>query len=149
MGQLPVGALGVGLPAGPVRLPLVPATADEVAQLRADLAALGVAPLLMANGSGVSGGLLEGRVTVAGRDTRTHLPRHLADVVGVVGQDPATTFTTETVEDELAYTMEQLGIEPSVMRKRVEETLDVLGLARLRHRRLHNISSISTGSSGR
>ena len=36
-----------------------------------------------------TGGTLTGRVTVDGRDTRTHPPRELADVVGVVGQDPA------------------------------------------------------------
>ena len=35
-----------------------------------------------------TGGTLRGRVTVAGRDTRTHKPRELADVVGTVGQDP-------------------------------------------------------------
>ena len=35
-----------------------------------------------------TGGTLRGRVTVDGRDTRTHKPRELADVVGTVGQDP-------------------------------------------------------------
>ncbi|WP_371286096.1 ATP-binding cassette domain-containing protein [Streptomyces sp. PAN_FS17] len=38
-----------------------------------------------------TGGTLRGRVTVAGRDTRTHKPRELADVVGTVGQDPCPT----------------------------------------------------------
>lgn len=38
-----------------------------------------------------TGGTLTGRVTVAGRDTRTHKPRELADVVGTVGQDPRPT----------------------------------------------------------
>ena len=52
-----------------------------------------------------TGGTLTGRVVVAGRDTRDHLPRDLADVVGVVGQDPAAGFVTGTVEDELAYAM--------------------------------------------
>ena len=32
-----------------------------------------------------SGGTLHGRVVVDGRDTRTHRPRDLADVVGYVG----------------------------------------------------------------
>jgi energy-coupling factor transport system ATP-binding protein len=79
-------------------------------------------------------------VTVAGRDTATHPPRELADVVGVAGQDPLAGFVTDTVEEELAYGMEQLAIAPDVMRKRVEETLDVLGLAALRQRPLHEIS---------
>ncbi|MFI9466683.1 ABC transporter ATP-binding protein [Streptomyces sp. NPDC052492] len=87
-----------------------------------------------------TGGTLHGRVTVAGRDTRTHKPRELADVVGTVGQDPLSHFVTDTVEDELAYGMESLGLPPEVMRRRVEETLDLLGLAELRDRPISTLS---------
>ncbi|MEU7579042.1 ATP-binding cassette domain-containing protein [Streptomyces sp. NPDC041068] len=87
-----------------------------------------------------TGGTLRGRVTVAGRDTRTHKPRELADVVGTVGQDPLSHFVTDTVEDELAYGMESLGLAPDVMRRRVEETLDLLGLADLRDRPIATLS---------
>ncbi|MFH8785326.1 ABC transporter ATP-binding protein [Streptomyces roseoverticillatus] len=87
-----------------------------------------------------TGGTLHGRVTVAGRDTRTHKPRELADVVGTVGQDPLAHFVTDTVEDELAYGMESLGIAPHTMRRRVEETLDLLGLATLRDRPIATLS---------
>lgn len=87
-----------------------------------------------------TGGTLAGRVTVAGRDTRSHPPRELADVVGVVGQDPRAGFVTDTVEDELAYGMEQLALPADTMRKRVEETLDVLGIASLRDRALATLS---------
>ncbi|HEV7208724.1 MAG TPA: ATP-binding cassette domain-containing protein [Mycobacteriales bacterium] len=87
-----------------------------------------------------TGGRLAGRVTVDGRDTRTHPPRELADVVGIVGQDPRAGFVTDTVEDELAYGMESLGLPADVMRRRVEETLDLLGLAQLRHRPLGTLS---------
>ncbi|MFE3496170.1 ABC transporter ATP-binding protein [Streptomyces sp. NPDC059175] len=87
-----------------------------------------------------TGGTLRGRVTVAGRDTRTHKPRELADLVGTVGQDPLAHFVTDTVEDELAYGMESLGLAPDVMRRRVEETLDLLGLAGLRDRPIATLS---------
>ncbi|WP_330318040.1 ABC transporter ATP-binding protein [Streptomyces platensis] len=87
-----------------------------------------------------TGGTLHGRVTVDGRDTRTHKPRELADVVGTVGQDPLAHFVTDTVEDELAYGMESLGLPPEVMRRRVEETLDLLGLAELRDRAITTLS---------
>ncbi|CAL9439788.1 ABC transporter ATP-binding protein [Streptomyces sp. enrichment culture] len=87
-----------------------------------------------------TGGTLSGRVTVAGRDTRTHKPRELADVVGTVGQDPLSHFVTDTVEDELAYGMESLGLAPDVMRRRVEETLDLLGLSDLRSRPIATLS---------
>ncbi|MEO7235455.1 MAG: ATP-binding cassette domain-containing protein, partial [Lapillicoccus sp.] len=87
-----------------------------------------------------SGGAMTGSVTVAGRDTRTHRPRDLADVVGFVVQDPLASFVTDTVEDELAYGMETLGVEPQAMRRRVEETLDLLGLADVRDRTLTELS---------
>ncbi len=87
-----------------------------------------------------TGGTLSGRVTVAGRDTRLHPPRELADVVGVVPQDPLSGFVTDLVEDELAYGMESIGLAPDVMRRRVEETLDLLGLADLRSRPLRSLS---------
>jgi energy-coupling factor transport system ATP-binding protein len=88
-----------------------------------------------------TGGSLAGRVTVAGRDTRDFPPRELADVVGYVGQDPLAGFVTDTVEDELAYGMESLGVAPDVMRRRVEETLDLLGLSALRDRPLLSLSA--------
>ena len=87
-----------------------------------------------------TGGTLSGRVVVDGRDTARCKPRELADVVGVVGQDPLAGFVTDTVEEELAYTMEQLAIPPAAMRTRLEETLDLLGVADLRHRALHALS---------
>lgn len=87
-----------------------------------------------------SGGTLGGTVAVDGRSTRDHRPRDLADVVGYVGQNPLSTFVTERVEDELAYTMENLGIEPSAMRRRVEDTVDLLGLHDFRQRPLRSLS---------
>jgi energy-coupling factor transport system ATP-binding protein len=87
-----------------------------------------------------TGGTLSGRVVAGGRDTAQYKPRELADVVGVVGQDPLAGFVTDTVEEELAYTMEQLAIAPAAMRARLEETLDLLAIADLRHRALRTLS---------
>jgi energy-coupling factor transport system ATP-binding protein len=87
-----------------------------------------------------TGGTLSGRVVIDGRDTAGHRPRELADVVGRVGQDPLAGFVTDTVEEELAYTMEQLAVDPAAMRARLEETLDLLGIADLRQRSLRTLS---------
>ncbi|MGW8851211.1 ABC transporter ATP-binding protein [Streptomyces xiamenensis] len=87
-----------------------------------------------------TGGELRGRVTVAGQSTQSRPPQEFAHLVGVVGQDPLAGFVTDTVEEELAYGMEQLAIGPDTMRKRVEETLDLLGIAELRHRPLRTLS---------
>ena len=86
------------------------------------------------------GGIMAGRVTVGGRDTRTSSPRALADLVGFVDQDPESQAVVDRVEDELVFAMENLGVAPILMRKRLEEVLDALGLAALRARRLDTLS---------
>jgi energy-coupling factor transport system ATP-binding protein len=87
-----------------------------------------------------SGGLLEGDVLVDGASIIGTPPRELAHLVGYVPQDPAAGFVSDVVEDELAYGMEQLGLDPQTMRRRVEETLDLLGIADLRRRSLRTLS---------
>lgn len=87
-----------------------------------------------------SPGRMTGEVTVDGRSTRVVRPRDLADVVGYVAQNPAHGFVTSRVESELAFSMEQRGVSPAAMRRRVEETLDLVGLAELRDRPLRSLS---------
>lgn len=87
-----------------------------------------------------TGGLLAGGVLLDGVSLIGVPPRERAQTVGYVGQDPLASFVTDTVEEELAYGMEQLGLDPATMRRRVEETLDLLGIADLRTRDLRTLS---------
>lgn len=87
-----------------------------------------------------SGGELSGDVLLAGTSIVGRAPRELADQIGYVGQDPLAGFVSDTVEEELAYGMEQLGLDGQTMRRRVEETLDLLGLAAMRSRPLRTLS---------
>lgn len=87
-----------------------------------------------------TGGTFAGRVSVEGRDTLAHPPRRLADVVAFVPQDPGASFVLDRVEDELAYGMENLGVDPAHMRRRVEETLDLLDVTGLRDRSVRTLS---------
>ncbi len=87
-----------------------------------------------------SGGVLSGDVIVDGTSVVDVPPRELAHLVGHVTQDPQAGFVTDTVEEELAYGMEQLGVDPATMRRRVEETLDLLGIEDLRSRPLRMLS---------
>jgi len=86
------------------------------------------------------GGTYSGRVLVAGRSTVDNQPRDLAGTVGMVFQDPESQVVAETVEDELTFGMETAGLQQATMRKRVEEVLDVMGIAQLRNRRLDTLS---------
>ncbi len=87
-----------------------------------------------------SGGRLTGDVLLDGTSIVRTPPRERAHLIGYVGQDPAAGFVTDTVEEELAYGMEQLGLPGDTMRRRVEETLDLLGIADLRNRDLRRLS---------
>ncbi|MGH2704125.1 MAG: ABC transporter ATP-binding protein [Actinomycetota bacterium] len=86
------------------------------------------------------GGRFSGRVVVDGLDTLALRPRDLAGRVGFVGQSPEHHAVATRVEEDIAFTLENLGTEPAAMRKRVEETLDALGIAGLRARRLDSLS---------
>ncbi len=87
-----------------------------------------------------SGGEFSGRVLVGGRDTLRFPPRQLADKVAFVPQDPGASFVVDKVEDELAYAMENLGTEPALMRRRVEEALDLMAIEPLRGRSVRTLS---------
>ena len=87
-----------------------------------------------------TGGDLAGDLLLDGVSILDRPPRERAHEIGYVGQDPAAGFVTDTVEEELAYGMEQLGLSPETMRRRVEETLDLLGIAELRSRDLRTLS---------
>ena len=87
-----------------------------------------------------TGGVRTGQIRIGGRDTTFLQPRELATTVGFVGQDPLAGFVTDTVEDEIAYSMEQLGFTAVEVRGRVEEALDLLVIADLRVRTLRTLS---------
>lgn len=87
-----------------------------------------------------TGGILAGDISVNGLSTREVKPGGLAHLVGIVGQNPINGFVADTVEEELAFSMEALNLAPETMRKRVEEVLDLLSLAPLRARTIATLS---------
>jgi energy-coupling factor transporter ATP-binding protein EcfA2 len=87
----------------------------------------GILPHLM-------GGTFEGKVVVAGMDTRDHGPGQMSRQVGLVFQDPESQLFNMTVEDEVAFGLESLGLSPSEMEERIAWVLDVVRLQGLRSR---------------
>jgi energy-coupling factor transporter ATP-binding protein EcfA2 len=86
------------------------------------------------------GGCWSGQAQVFGRDPVALAPRGMAGLVGFVFQDPEAQFVVDTVEDELAFAMENFVLPQATMRKRVEEVLDQMTIAHLRHRRISTLS---------
>ena len=87
-----------------------------------------------------TGGILAGSVEVGGISTRTVRPGQLAELIGIVGQNPINGFVTDIVEDELAFSMEALNLPEETMRKRIEEVLDLLSLNQIRNRKIATLS---------
>jgi energy-coupling factor transporter ATP-binding protein EcfA2 len=86
------------------------------------------------------GGRIRGQIHVGDRDPVALGPRGMSDLVGFVFQDPEAQFVTQRVEDELAFAMENHNFSQTIMRKRVEEVLDQISIAHLRHRRIDTLS---------
>lgn len=87
-----------------------------------------------------TGGILAGDISVNGLSTSMVKPGGLAHLIGIVGQNPINGFVADTVEEEMAFAMEALNLPNDVMRKRVEEVLDLMSLAPLRARTIATLS---------
>lgn len=75
-----------------------------------------------------TGGTIRGRVLVDGQDTkRTPVPE-LARRVGLVFQDPETQFFNMSVEAEIAFGLETLGVARAEMRERIAWALDLVSM---------------------
>ena len=85
-------------------------------------------------------GELRGRVVVAGRDVAAHEVAQMAEVVGLVFQDPEAQFVMLHVEDEVAFGLENLRYPRSAMWPRVRRALEQVGLAHKLGARLDRLS---------
>jgi len=81
-----------------------------------------------------TGGTIHGEVVVGGFNTRQHPVPELASRVGIVFQDPESQFFNMTVEDEVAFGPESLGLDPREIQERVDWALTVVRMSQHRHR---------------
>jgi len=86
------------------------------------------------------GGKVAGRVEVQGLNTVKHSTKELATKVGMIFQDPENQLVTQDVEREIAFGLENLAFSRDLIAKRIEESLDTLGISALRHRPIHELS---------
>ncbi|MBD8505209.1 ABC transporter ATP-binding protein [Hoyosella sp. G463] len=87
-------------------------------------------------------GLLSGTISIAGQDIHAVPFRVRAGLVGFVGDNPITQLTgiTDTVEDEIAFGLEQRGLSPASMRERVAAIATELQIEHLLPRRPRTLS---------
>src|SRR5271157_1764960 len=85
-------------------------------------------------------GEMKGRVSVAGLDVTEHQTYELAKHVGLVFQNPENQLFALSVEKDVAFGLENLGVPRPEIRKKVDWALNQTGIYDLRERSPHEIS---------
>jgi energy-coupling factor transporter ATPase len=85
-------------------------------------------------------GELEGEITVAGMDTTTHETHIMAKSVGLVFQNPENQLFALSIEKDVAFGLENLGMPREKIRERVEWALKLTDIHDLRERSPHEVS---------
>ena len=86
------------------------------------------------------GGKLEGEITVAGLRVKDHPIHELAKHVGLVFQNPENQLFALSVEKDVAFGLENLGLPREEIRERVDWALEVTGISDLRDRAPYELS---------
>jgi energy-coupling factor transport system ATP-binding protein len=82
-----------------------------------------------------------GTLWMKGMDTKDE--KHLWDIrqtAGMVFQNPDNQIVATVVEEDVAFGLENLGVEPKEIRKRVEESLEAVGMIEFRKKGPHLLS---------
>ncbi len=83
----------------------------------------------------------KGKVTVKGMDTSDESKTvDIRRTVGMVFQNPDNQIVATIVEDDVAFGPENLGVEPSEIRKAVDSALKAVGMYEFRKREPHRLS---------
>ena len=85
-------------------------------------------------------GELKGEITVAGLDPTKHHTHEMAKSVGMVFQNPENQLFALSIEKDVAFGLENLGVPREEIRKRVDRALMQTGIYDLRERSPHEVS---------
>ena len=83
----------------------------------------------------------EGSLTVNGMDTRDS--EKLYDIrqeVGMVFQNPDNQIVATVVEEDIAFGLENIGVEPAEIRRRVDDALERVGISEYKNHAPHRLS---------
>ena len=86
-------------------------------------------------------GMLHGSVTVAGREPAAMTPEQRGRTFGVVFQDPRSQFFMNSVQDEIAFSAENIGLAPGAVHEKVREAAALLDIEPLLCRTVDALSA--------
>ena len=82
-----------------------------------------------------------GKVYVEGMDTADDDKIYdIRQTVGMVFQNPDNQIVATVVEEDVAFALENLGVPPEEMRRRVDDSMKMAGIYEYRERAPHNLS---------
>jgi len=87
-----------------------------------------------------SRGYYKGEVMINGRETKKMKLSEITRKVGIVFQDPDTQFVTMSVEDEVAFPLENHGVPRQEMLERVRRTMEMTRILELKDKYPHELS---------
>ena len=85
-------------------------------------------------------GVLTGTINLFGRDHTKFIPGEINHRVATVFQDPDSQFCMQTVEEELAFTLENLHVPRDEMVKKISKVLALTDLSDFRHAVIQQLS---------
>lgn len=83
---------------------------------------------------------VDGTITVCGKNIAEMPMYEIAELVGSVFQNPRTQFFYTNSNAEMAFGLENIGLEPEYIRKRIKNTINELDIEKLEDRDVFSIS---------
>ena len=83
---------------------------------------------------------VDGTITVCGKDVAEMPMYEIAELVGSVFQNPKTQFFYTNSNAEMAFGLENRGVEPEYIRKRIKNTINELDIEKLEDRDVFSMS---------
>ncbi len=85
-------------------------------------------------------GIVTGSIELFGKQNTSYHPGEINRRVATVFQDPDAQFCMQTVEQELAFTLENLEVPQKEMQMKIDHILTVTGLEKVRHAIIQSLS---------
>ena len=85
-------------------------------------------------------GILKGNIKLFGKDSSTFIAGEINHRIATVFQDPDAQFCMQTVEEELAFTLENLHVKREHMENRINEVLALTNLGEFRNSIIQHLS---------
>jgi len=85
-------------------------------------------------------GEVHGRVLLHDQETKDYPLARISQIVGTVLQDPERQILGTRVRNEVAFGLENLGMDRAEIKNRIDQALDYLGISNLRYRETFNLS---------